>query len=166
MKRNCCNTKFWKGQGESGVFHAMSLEWFSQIKRYLHISDHKLLLTQSRWFDNLELLNSMVQSQYQKFYLPASNVTGDEMMIRFGGQSHHTYHISSKPIMEGYKIFAFCDKGYTYSWIFASQSDSFAGLVLQKELTSTSSIVFQLAYTLLYISRLHYNIYINNYFPS
>ena len=165
-KRDCGSTKFWKGQGESWIFRAMSLERFSQIKRYLHISDPKLQLTRSEWFDKLEPLNSMVQSRCQKFYLPASNITVDEMMIRFGGRSHHTYRMPSKPITEGYKVFALCDKGYTYSWIFASRSDSFAGLVLQKELTSTGSTVFQLACTLPYTSRLLYNIYMDNYFLS
>ena len=165
-KRDCGSTRFWKGQGESWIFRAMSLERFSQIKRYLHISDPKLQLTRSEWFEKLEPLNTMVQSRSQKFYLGASNVTVDEMMIRFGGRSHHTYRMPSKPITEGYKVFALCDKGYTYSWIFASRSDSFAGLVLQKDLTPTGSTVFQLACTLPYTSGLHYNIYMDNYFPS
>lgn len=50
-------------------------------------------------------------------------------MIQFGGQSHHTYSMPSKPITEGYKVFALYDIGYTYSWIFASRSNSFTGLI-------------------------------------
>ena len=90
------------------------------------------------------------------------------MMIRFGGQSRHTYRMPSKPITKGYKVFALCDIGYTYSWIFASRSNSFTGLIPQPDLTPTGSTVFQLASSLPYSSscRLHFNIYMDNYFPS
>ena len=87
-------------------------------------------------------------------------------MIRFGGRSYHTYRMPSKPITEGYKVFALCDVGYTYNWIFASRSNSFNGLVLQEGLTPTGSTVFQLASSLPYLSGLHFNIYMDNYFPS
>ena len=87
-------------------------------------------------------------------------------MITFGGRSFHTYRIPSKPITEGFKVFALCDVGYTYSWIFASQANSCAGLILQEDLTPTGSTVFQLATSLPYSSGLHFNIYMDNYFPS
>jgi len=109
----------------------------------------------------------MLQSHAQKYYLPATNVTVDKMMIRFGSWSHDTYHMPSKPITEGYKVFTLCDLGYTYSWIFAFRSSSFAGLILQENLTPTSSTVYQLATSLPYSCSLglHFNIYMDNYFP-
>lgn len=72
----------------------------------------------------------------------------------------------SKLIKEGYKVFALCDVGYTYNWIFASRSDSFVDLVLHPDLTPTGSAVFQLTAALPYFSGLHFNIYMDNYFPS
>ena len=166
-KRGGGSNSFWKDKGENKVvFRAMSLRRFSQIKRYLHISDPALELSRSEWFQKLEPVSSMLQSRSQKYYLPASNVTVDEMMIRFGGRSHHTYRMPSKPITEGYKVFALCDIGYTYSWIFASRSNSINGLILQSDLTPTGSTVFQLACSLPYSSGLHFNIYMDNYFPS
>ena len=89
------------------------------------------------------------------------------MMIQFGGQSHHTYRMPSKPITEGYKVFALCNIEYTYSWIFASRSSSFSELILQEDFTPTSSTVFQLATSLPYSSppALYFNIYMDNYFP-
>jgi len=98
----------------------MSLQCCSQIKRYLHISDPKLQLSHSEWFQKLEPPNGMIRSRCQQFYFPASSVTVDEMMIRLGGCSYHTYRMPSKPITEGYKVFALCDIGYTFDWIFAS----------------------------------------------
>ena len=158
---------FWNRRENSrSIIRALSFKRFSQIKRYLHISDPQLQLSRSEWFEKLEPLNSMIQSRCQQYYLPASNVTVDEMMIRFGGRSHHTYRMPSKPITEGYKVFALCDIGYTYSWIFASRLNSFIGLILQEDLTPTGSMVFQLASSLPATSELHFNLYMDNYFPS
>jgi len=106
----------------------MSLKRFCQIKCFLHISDPELQLTRAEWFPKLEPLNRIIRDRCQKYYLPASNVTVDEMMIRFGGKSYHTYRMPSKPIKEGYKVFALCDTGYTYDWLYASRSESVAGL--------------------------------------
>jgi len=159
----------WREKGENAAFfRAINLKGFSQIKRYLHISDPAFQLSQSEWFQKLEPISSMLQSRSQQYFRPATNITIDEIMIRFGGRSHHTYRMPSKPITEGYKVFALCNIGYTYSWIFASRSSSFSGLILQEDLIPTGSTVFQLATSLLYSSSLglHFNIYMDNYFPS
>ena len=76
------------------------------------------------------------------------------------------YRMPSKPITEGYKVFVLCDTGYTYSWIFASRSNSINGLIPQSDLTPTGSTVFQLATSLPYSSGFNFNIYMDNYFPS
>jgi len=168
-KRGCGSNSFWKEEGLNAVhFQAKNLKRFSQIKRYLHISDPALQLSQSEWFQKLEPVSRMLQSCSQQYYLLATNVTGDEMMIRFSGRSHHIYRMPSKPITEGYKVLALCDISYTYRWIFASRSNSFSGLILQEDLTPTGSTVFQLASSLPYSSSLglHFNIYIDNYFVS
>lgn len=165
-KRECGSSGYWRRGVGKDVFRAMSLVQFSQIKRYIHISDPKIQLSRAEWFKKLEPLNMMIQARCQKYYFPALNVTIDEMMIRFGGSSFHTYRMPSKPIKEGYKVFALCDVGYTYSWVFASRSDSFAGLVPQTDLTPTRSTVFQLACSLPYTFGYHFNIYMDNYFAS
>lgn len=63
-----------------------------------------------------------MQEACQKYYLPLSHTTVDEMMIRFGGRSRHTTRMPNKPITEGYKVFAICDHGYTLNWRFHSPS--------------------------------------------
>ena len=60
-------------------------------------------------------------------------------------------------------MFALCDIGYTFVWIFASRVDSASGVDLQKDLTPTGSTVFQLARSLPYTTG-HFNIYMDNYF--
>lgn len=119
-KRKCGSSGYWRRRAGKGVFQAMSLERFSQIKRYLHISDSKIQLLHTKWFIKLESLNAMIQAHCQKYYFPTSHVTVAEMMIQFSSHSFHTYRMPSKPIKEGYKVFALCDVGYTYSWVFTS----------------------------------------------
>jgi len=167
-KRGGGSNSCWREKGENAAFfRAINLKRFSQIKRYLHISNPAFQLSRSEWFQKLEPISSMLQSRSQQYFWLATNVTVDEMMIWFSGQSHHTYHMPSKPITEGYKVFALCDIGYTYSGIFASRSSSFSGLILQEDLIPTGSTVFQLATSLPYSSslELHFNIYMDNYFP-
>jgi hypothetical protein len=41
----------------------------------------------------------------------------DEMVGQFGGRSKHTYRLKGKPTLMGYKSFALCDAGYTYSFL-------------------------------------------------
>jgi len=41
-------------------------------------------------------------------------------MVLFKGRSFHTIKMPNKPIDQGYKIYALCEKGYTYSFLFYS----------------------------------------------
>ena len=100
------------------ISKALSNNRFFQIKRYLHISPPALDTSRSNWRHKLEPINSRMQEECQKYYLPSSDTTVDEMMIRFGGRSRHTSRMPNKPITEGYKVFATCDHGYTLNWRF------------------------------------------------
>jgi len=66
--------------------------------------------------------------QFQRFCCPATPVSIDEMMVRFTGRSEHISLIKSKPTPEGFKIIALCDKGYTFSFLYTSRTQSFTGL--------------------------------------
>ena len=121
--------RYWREEGQgSSLVRAMSLNRFCQIKRFLHGSDPDLQLSRAKWFRKLEPLDRIIRDHSQKYYLPASTITVDEMIIRFGVKSYHTYRMPSKPIKEGYKVFALCDTGYTYHWLYTSRSESVAGL--------------------------------------
>jgi len=68
------------------------------------------------------------------------------MVVRFCGRSHHTLKIRNKPIKEGYKIFALCDHGYTYGFLWYSSTQGIAALDRSSaNLTPTSCGVLQLA---------------------
>jgi len=66
----------------------MSLKRFEQIKRYLYISSSMAMI--NNYFEKLELLLSKNSDILKQLYIPNSNVSVDEMMVRFSGRSIHT----------------------------------------------------------------------------
>src|ERR1044071_7761541 len=72
-------------------------------------------------FVKLEPLASHIHSTSKQLYISASNISIDDMIVRFSGRSGYTYHIKNKPTPEGYKIFSLCESRYTYAFMFISQ---------------------------------------------
>ncbi|CAB4425429.1 unnamed protein product [Rhizophagus irregularis] len=97
----------------------MSLVRFEQIKHFLHISDCTVQLP--FWYFKVGPLATHIQTISKSICVPSSNISVDEMIVRFLGRSTHTVRIKNKPIPEGYKILFLCDAGYTYSFIFTSR---------------------------------------------
>ena len=110
----------------------ISLNHFEDLKRYLHISDpiskasnnsHKddsedeTPETSIGWWYKLEPIASEFRNLCSKYWVPGINVSIDEIIVRFFGQSKHTFKAPNKPIKEGYKIFALCEAGYTYNFM-------------------------------------------------
>jgi hypothetical protein len=84
------------------------------------------------------------------------------MMIQFFGRSKYTFKAPNKPIKEGYIIFALCEAGYTYYFMWSSKTDSYSELIKLLDLSPTKSMVFQLAQSLL--EGVPHVIYIDNLF--
>ena len=122
---------------------------FEQLKRYFHISPPYNSLPRSQWYQKLQPLADILSARFRTYFLPASDVAVDEMMVRFTGRSAHTILLRGKPIPQGYKILALCDHGYTYSYIFTSRTDSFVEVNQHlyqghRALSPTSRAVYQL----------------------
>lgn len=165
---------YWGKTGEFPVHEIsnyMSQQRFEQLKRYFHVSPvSPTPLLRSQWTKKLEPLASNLQRNFQKYIIPASNVAVDEMMIRFSGRSKHTVIMRSKPIPKGYKVFALCERGYTYSFMFSSRLDSFSNLdsnlyLGDQRLSATSHTVFQLVMSLPVQSH-RFILYCDNYFSN
>jgi len=139
---------------------------FEQLKRYFNLSPKFETLPREEWIDKIEPIASRVQERFQKHMVPASNISVDEMMIRFTGKSIHTIKMPSKPIPEGYKVLAMAEHGYTYSFIFTSRICSFSGLMsYYTGPLSLSPTVLQLLIPLPF--RIHrFILYCNNYFSN
>ena len=139
---------------------------YTAIKRYLHISDPDNTYTDAEWFKKVEPLNSTIRRRFQEVVVPASDVTVDEMMIRFHGRSKHSVRMPKKPIKQGFKIFAICQRGYTYNWLFHSRINGTAELDFTTQFAATQSVVYQLALSLPHDQGYHFNVYMDNLFTT
>jgi len=156
-------------------FHRIGLynisEPFRATQCYFHISPPYESLPRSQWYQKVQPLASILPSaRFYAYLLPASNVAVDEKMIRFTGRSAHTTQIRGKPIPRGYKMLALCDYGYTYAFLFTSNTESFAepnsGLDCSPlRLSPTSRAIYQLA-TCLPFDQFSFTIYIDSYFTN
>lgn len=144
---------------------ALSQTRFTKIKRYLHIADPDIVLTDAEWYKKLEPISSSIRQRCQTLAIPATNVSVDEMMVRFFGRSKHTVRMPKKPIKEGFKIFASCERGYTYNWLFCSRKTGIAELPPHATLAPTQAAVRYLALSLPY-NDYHFNVYMDNLFTT
>lgn len=144
---------------------------FEQLKRYFHVSLPVENLPGRLWYQKVEPLSSTLQRRFQRYCTPATEVSIDEMMIRFIGQSAHTVRLPNKPIPEGYKVFALCEHGYTFSFMYTSRVEQFSGQDLAYEgpgnlhLSPTSRAVLQLALALPY-QEYRFTLFCDNYFSN
>jgi hypothetical protein len=146
------------------ITNYMTLKRFEQIKRFFHISDPSEVVQQDLWYHKVEPLASYILNKCKEFYIPSSNLSVDEMIVRFSGRSPHTYRIKNKPTPEGYKILALCDNsGYTYSFMFTSRIKENP---LEK-VTSLSKIGCEVYHLIKSLpDNMAFNIYMDNYFSS
>jgi hypothetical protein len=110
----------------------------------LHISDVTQSINSNYWFSKLEPLATHIRDISKSVYIPASNVSIDEMISRFSGRSSHTFRIKNKPTPQGYKILSLCDFGYTYSFIFLSRISHHPNIEIIPGLNKTSCEVWYL----------------------
>jgi len=140
----------------------MTLKRFEQIKRYLHVSSPAATI--NNYFEKLEPLLSKIRDVSKQLYTPSSNVSVDEMMVRFSGRSVHTVRIKNKPMPEGFKILSLCESGYTYTFLPTSRVSS-SDVPKVNGLNKVGCLVHYLITQLPY-HRLSYNVYMDNYFSN
>jgi hypothetical protein len=145
----------------------LSCKRYTKIKRYLHVSDPAETYSDKDWYKKVEPLNSNIRQRSQALAVPATNTAVDEMMARFFGRSKDTVRMPAKPIKEGYKIFALCQAGYTYNWLFHSRTTGVAELPAYSDLAPTQALVYHLACSLPYDrAPYHFNVYMDNLFTT
>ena len=64
------------------------------------------------WWHKFEPLISTFREACRSGWTPSSNVSIDEKMIKFQGRSQPTVKMLKKPIKQGYKMWASCERGY------------------------------------------------------
>ena len=71
------------------------------------------------------------------YWLPSSNLTVDEVMLKFESRTSQKITIPCKPIPTGFKLFALGDSGYIYDWE-CTRSGLAEGLLKEKKRISIS----------------------------
>ncbi|PKY32993.1 hypothetical protein RhiirB3_394451 [Rhizophagus irregularis] len=66
----------------------MSLVCFEQIKRFMHISD--CTVQPPFWYSKVDPLATHIQTISKSICMPSSNISVDEIIVRFSGRSTHT----------------------------------------------------------------------------
>lgn len=132
----------------------MTLTRFHQVKHFFHISPPSEPNNNDSWFSKVEPLSSKLGSAYCRYYVPSTDVSVDEMIVRFKGRFKHTFRMKNKPISTGYKIFSICDSGYTYSFLYTSRVNAVLGIQKVPGLNDTACAVYHLAKALPYRQRI------------
>jgi len=139
----------------------MRQDRFAQLQRFLHVSPYdpteppdptqdeiekmnseQLRQLNKMWWRKLEPLISTFRANCQAHWIPGSNVSVDEMMIKFYGRLKYTLKMKNKPIKQGFKIWALCEGGYLYSFLFYSRLWKTGELKQHELLTNTGAVVY------------------------
>lgn len=129
----------------------------------MHISD--CTVQPPFWYSKVDPLATHIQTISKSICVPSSNISVDEMIVRFSGRSTHTVRIKNKPTPEGYKILSLCDAGYTYSFIFTSRIQNQPEVQQVPDLSKVGNEVYHLV-SQLPTENKSFNIYMDNYFSS
>ena len=70
----------------------------------------------------LEPLASLLCTKFQEYVVLGQNVSFDEIIVLFSGWSRHTLKMKNKLVLEGFKIWALCDHGYLWDFLFYSRT--------------------------------------------
>lgn len=104
--------------GENGpLSHTpLSKNRFESILRNIHFKDRGLNPIKGHWWDKLSSVFSVLRQKCSFYWIPSTNLTVDEVMLKFEGRTCDKVTIPGKPIPTGFKLFALGDSGYIYNW--------------------------------------------------
>ena len=116
----------WRNPAKHSPVHHMKWKRYERLKSMFKVSD----IDQDRkhedvpgdWHFKLSPLDGHLQERFQAVVIPGSRISYDEMMIGFRGRSSHRTKVPNKPDPDGYKIWALCEDGYLYDWLYYSGS--------------------------------------------
>jgi hypothetical protein len=157
----------------------MDLKDFEQIKRYLHVSypepptaampdrDPDTDPDDAVWYRKVAWLFNELTQRFRKYRTVGTRVSIDEAMVMYTGRTLHKYHMSNKPIPEGYKLFVLAERGYVHAiYPDTPVRTSRAGLIVPNDpgnLSHTSQLVIHVLNTLPRHKH-HFNVAMDNYF--
>jgi hypothetical protein len=86
----------------------MSRNQFDQLHRYLHIRNKHTepQMTQEGFHWKVEPMATIIRTNCQQNWLPATHICIDEAMLPFSGRSEGTVKMKKRSIKEGFKVWA------------------------------------------------------------
>jgi len=127
----------------------------------------------------LESIFFILHKKSAYYWLSSTNLTINEVMLKFEGRTSQKITISCKSIPTGFKLFALGDSGYIYNWE-CTRPDIAEGILREKKkvsisipnssistsLNPTQSVVIRLANSLSKFieNGLFFHFYLNNLF--
>jgi hypothetical protein len=161
----------------------LSKNRFEQITKYIHYRDRgPEAIIGEDWWKKLGSVLPNLRAKCARYWIPGSNLTVDEIMLKFEGRTSQKVTIPGKPTSQGLKDFALANDGYVLSWV-ATRSGKNEDLNDQDHtriavdlppnphqksayLTNTQAVVAQLLDTVLtpYLLTRGFHIYLDNLF--
>ncbi len=128
----------------------MAATRWHQIKRYLKVSNPRTDLDSKgpNWYTKIEPLYTDFVKASIASLKSGRNVSVDEQLILFKGQSRHTMQIGTKAAGVSFKIYSFCSDSYLYNFLFASRVSKINNLKNKPGLTDSSTFVYRLCESL------------------
>jgi Transposase IS4 len=155
----------------------LSKNRFESILRNFHFKDRGLNPVSGPWWTKIEPIGSIIRDASQRYWRPSTNLTVDEVMVKFEGRSTQKITIPGKPIPTGFKIFGLGDSGYIYNWEYTKPGATEGSLTQGKVslsisndfsvfLNPTQSVVIRLCSVLCpYIKKgLFFHLFLDNLF--
>jgi hypothetical protein len=133
MHRETLRDDYWRPP--SRLATVISKNRFDQLHRYIHIRDkYTHPQTEQEGFHwKVEPIATMIRTNCQQNWLPATHVAIDEAMLPFRGRSEDTVKMKNKPIKEGFKVWVLADLGYVYNWLwFGGHKNKGAEIIRKK----------------------------------
>jgi hypothetical protein len=104
---------YWEaGYRDSYIAGLMPRNRFMQLHRYFHIAPPVDRGQRQNVVQKTAPFYHQCQRLFKEYYIPGSNFTIDETMIRFQGRSYWITIIKAKPEPMGYKIYTVASDGY------------------------------------------------------
>ena len=102
----------------------IKLKWrrYQQFAKFFKVSDLEVdqQIEPQDWHCKLSPLDTDLQETFQGVVIPGSQISYDEMMIPFRGNSIHLTKVPGKPDPNGFKLWTVGEKGYVYDWLYYS----------------------------------------------
>ena len=145
------------------IAERISRDRFEEITRYLHFVDNDSLPARGEeGFSRTQKVDpviSALKNNFQSAYYPHCELSIDEAMIPFKGQSSMKQYVPLKPVKRGFKVWAMADarNGYVYDF------NVYTGATGDRETGLGEKVVLRLAES---IKGRHHQLYFDNFFTS